>query len=212
MRIHQALLISSLIFFSCLNTTEETGNTPAIQVPISADTTSKKQQFEVKNATIAEPFDLAQLEINPRLDFTSGGVAQESKKSYCENSENGFYGRYNLVDKQIRNRHPVIGMIDIYKAGKMAEWKSSDPNQKIWCIHLMSDVISLWDSIHVGLSRAEIVAFAETNQGFYQQKGDSLSVCDFNNFSVRFLFEQDTVRELFLKRKCIGKESPLKDK
>ena len=113
-----------------------------------------------------------------------------------------MYGRYNLISQNTTLEHPLVGTIDIYKPGKMSGWRASDTNQIVWKIHLKSDIISVWDSIHVGLSRDKVVQFAKTNNGLYIKKGDFYYSCDFNNFSVLYNFKNDTLTELTVTRNC----------
>lgn len=160
---------------------------------------STKTQME---DTIAIPYDLQKLHLTENIDFTSGGISKEYQNKYCDNAKDGFYGRYHLIDKSSRLLPAFKGEIDIFKTGKMGSWRSDDLNQKIWRIHLKSNLISVWDSITIGLTRKKIESFGKINNGFCVKKGDAFYYCDFNNFLAVFIFQSDTLKELTVTRKC----------
>ena len=187
---------ATLVLSSCAN--QEKRKEFASKEEFDVDSISIGIINEQRSADLPEPLHISQLALIDRLDFTSGII----KKQYCDTSKNGFYGRYNLIDRKSKRELPLAGTIDIYKPGKMSDWKSSDTNQTIWSIQLTTDVISLWDSIHVGLTREEVVNFGEANQGFCVKKGDFSYACDFNNFSVAYRFQSDIVTELSVTRNC----------
>jgi hypothetical protein len=124
-----------------------------------------------------------------------------SSDRFCDSDSLGFYGRYNLIDRRIIKGVPIAGHIDIFKIGKMSEWKSSDKNQRIWEIYLSTNILTVWDSISIGLPRQIINNFIHANNGFCIKKGDDLS-CDFNNFGAIFKFKNDTLNELTITRSC----------
>lgn len=150
---------------------------------------------------IGEPFDLQRLTSNKQVDFTSGGAPKTDKEQYCESEENGFFGRYHLIDRRY-SKAERFGIIDVYKRDKMSNWKASDPDQKIWKIELNSNALSVWDSIHVGLTRQQVEEFGFKNNGFCVKKGDYYYSCDFNSFFVNFSMLNDTLRSIMVTRKC----------
>ena len=120
---------------------------------------------------------------------------------------------FNTRNKQLRSTQtcpnnwgisPVGGTIDIYKEGEMSDWKFSDSGQKIWKIHLKSNVISVWDSIYVGLSREKAEEFGQVNNAFCMKKGDFFYSCEFDDFLVIYNFKADTIRDLKVIRICEG--------
>jgi hypothetical protein len=153
------------------------------------------------NSKISEPFQVSEID---KLEFTSGGGKEIEEHKKCDSSSTGFYGSYYLIDQDFADEmgRPVGGNITIHSDNKMAGWKSTDTNQTIWEIHLESDVISVWDSIKVGMTRSEIVKFGKANDGFCVKKGDAFYSCDFNNFSAVYIFRNDTLKELMVTRKC----------
>jgi len=167
-----------------------------------SDSTIKELIEKHKTTELPEPLEVSKLEFMSRLDFTSGGLPSEDKKNYCDSSGIGFYGRYNLIDRRNQNIDALVGVIDIFKLGQMSNWKSSDSNQTVWKIHLKSDLISVWDSIHVGLTKDQIVQFVNANDGFFMKKEDINYSCDFNNFTVVYNFMNDTLKELTVTRNC----------
>ena len=153
------------------------------------------------NSKIAEPFQVSDID---KLEFTSGGGKEIENHKKCDSSGTGFYGSYFLIDQDFVDEigRPVGGIITIHKNNKMSEWKSTDTDQTIWKIHLKSDVISVWDSIKVGMTRSQIETFGKANNGFCVKKGDAFYSCDFNNFSAVYIFQNDTLKELTVTRKC----------
>jgi hypothetical protein len=138
------------------------------------------------------------------VEFTSGIGEPVENHIKCDSSGTGFYGSYHLIDPDFADEmgRPVGGVITIYSKNKMSGWKSTDTDQTIWKIHLKSDVISVWDSIKVGMTRTQIEKFGKANNGFCLRKGDAFYSCDFNNFLAVYIFEKDTLKELTVTRKC----------
>ncbi len=172
------------------------------QLETVSDSTILDLVEDHKTTELPEPFDITQLKITDRFDFTSGGLPKKDLQEYCENAEKGFFGRYNLIDRQSNLEPPIVGTIDIYKSGKMSSWRASDTNQTVWKINLKTDVISVWDSVHIGLPRDKVVQFGQSNKGFCMKKGDFYYSCDFNNFSVVYNFKNDTLTEMTITRNC----------
>lgn len=149
------------------------------------------------NSGIAEPFQVSDIEA---LEFTSGLTSL----SKCDSSGTGFYGTYFLIDRDLANEPggPVGGTITIHLNKSMSDWKSTDTNQTIWQIHLKTDVISVWDSVTVGMTRSQIEAFGKEHNGLCVKQGEAFYSCDFNNFSAVYIFQNDTLKELTVTRKC----------
>jgi hypothetical protein len=193
-------------YFSCLSL-EVISQTAVSQnnIIVSSEAAALKNHFE---SQIAEPFNISTISLNHRLDFTSGGLPKRNKENYCDSTSNGFYGRYNIIDRNITDTFPVVGHIDIFKKGKMSDWKSDDADQKIWEISLSSDILTVWDSVRVGLPRKDIVEFGQAHNGFCIKKGDFYYSCDFNNFGAVFIFKSDTLKRLTVTRSCNKTEFP----
>lgn len=153
------------------------------------------------NSTISEPFQISDIY---KLEFTSGGGEEIENHKKCDSLGTGFYGSYFLIDQDFADEigRPVGGIITIHSNKKMSGWKSTDSDQTIWKIHLRSDVISVWDSIKVGMTRSQIETFGKANNVFCVKKGDFFYSCDFNNFSAVYIFQNDTLKELTVTRKC----------
>jgi len=151
--------------------------------------------------TISEPFKVTDID---RLEFTSGSGKKIDQHIQCDSSKNGFYGSYNLIDSNYSDKigRPIGGTITIHSNKEMLNWKSTDTDQTIWEIHLKSNVISVWDSIKVGLPRFKVEKFGKVNNGRCIKKGEDYYSCDFNNFSAVYLFKKDTLSELTVTRKC----------
>jgi hypothetical protein len=158
--------------------------------------------------TIAEPFKLSELQ---KLKFTSGGGQIIENHQKCDSTGTGFYGCYFLIDNDFKDEigRSVGGTITVHSKKEMSKWKSTDTDQTIWRIKLKSDVISVWDSIKIGLTRSEIEKFGIENNGFCIKKGDNFYSCDFSNFSVLYFFKNDILRELNITRKCEKKTKKL---
>lgn len=198
------IILVFLILNSCTSCTNDKTNKMMSdeEFKFVPDTTILEVINQYEFTELPEPFDISQLEATKGLYFTSGVLSKKEQKEYCDNSENGLYGRYNLISQNTNLEHPLVGTIDIYKPGKMSGWKASDTNQIVWKIHLKSDVISVWDSIHVGLSRDKVIQFGKTNNALCIKKGDFYYSCDFNNFSVLYNFKNDILTELTVTRNC----------
>lgn len=152
------ILFIALILVSCQSSDVERNSNVREGVDPVRDSIVKSviQQHALR---LPEPLDFSQLEVNQRLDFTSGGLPREDTEGYCGDLNSGFYGRYNLIDRMSDIEPPLVGTIDIYQPGKMSDWRFTDTTQFLQKITLKSDVISVWDSIHVGLLLREACAF-----------------------------------------------------
>jgi hypothetical protein len=153
----------------------------------------------IKN--IDEPFNIKMID---DLDFTSGGGVSLKDGNYCDTIKTGFYGNYYIIDRaySAKTKKPIGNIITVHSPGKMKDWQSNDTTQSIWKIHLKSDIIQVWDSIHVGQSKSEIQKFGNVNKGFCVSKGDAYYYCDFNNYMATFIFMADTLKELTVIRNC----------
>lgn len=172
------------------------------QVEAVSDSTISDLLEGYKPADLPEPFDISQIDNIEGLDFTSGVLSKADHKDFCGNPEKGIYGRYYLIDGSSELKPPVVGTIDIYKQDIKTAWQASDKDQTIWKMNLKSNVISVWDSMYVGLTRDKVVQFNQSNSGIAIKKGDFYYSSDFNNFSVVYNFKNDTLRELTVTRKC----------
>mgnify|MGYP005679964363 CR=1 FL=1 len=84
----------------------------------------------------------------------------------------------------------------------MVDWKSTDTNQTIWEIHLETDIISVWDSIKVGMNRSDIEKFGKAKDGFCRYQEDDSYSCFFANFSAVYIFKNDSLKEMTITRNC----------
>lgn len=160
---------------------------------------------EFNNRKIDEPINVSDID---KMKFTSGGGFSLEDGEYCDSLKTGFYGSYFIIDENYSDiiGRPVGGRITVHSDGKMINWKSTDTNQTIWNIHLESDIISVWDSIHIGLTKSEIESFSSKNNGLCVEIGNKFYNCDFNNFYTIFEFKNDKLKELTITRKCNNKK------
>jgi hypothetical protein len=190
-----------LVLISCTNQQTEIQNKKSDVKGLTKDSLELQLVESYLNSKIAEPFQVSEID---KLEFTSGGGEELGNHKKCDSSGTGFYGSYYLIDQNFADEmgRPVGGIITIHSDDNMAGWKSTDTNQTIWKIHLKSDVISVWDSIQVGMTRSQIELFGKANNGFCVKKGDAFYSCDFNNFSAVYIFQNDILKEMTLTRKC----------
>jgi hypothetical protein len=156
-------------------------------------------QSPVEDSKFAEPFDVTMLEKN-RIMFTSGGASGLVTKKFCENTKIGFYGSYHVYN--MYGPHEDAGHITIYKEGKMSDWKASDTNQKVLHIELNSPIVSVWDSIKIGLTKSKIDSFAKKYNAVNKSKSDTSCSYVLKNFQADFIFSNDTVKKLVVTRLC----------
>jgi hypothetical protein len=196
-----APFVISCLLVSCNNGVDGKIEDMPEQVEIDKDPVSTEIVQQSLKSKIPEPFRIAEFS---RLDFTSGGTPARIREEFCDSLTTGFLGNYYLIDKDFSdaNGRPVGGIITVHVDGKMGSWKSDDTTQTILKIHLLSDVISVWDSIHVGLTREEVERFGKANDGFCFEKGHLAYSCDFNNFSADYIFKDDILTELTVRRNC----------
>ena len=196
------LLFAVLLIWSCDDGQEEDQETAGNETPeVSIDTLRIEKVKPIFESFIGEPFLVQDID---GLNFTAGGGPSIKNNELCDTLKSGFFGSYFLIDPgfEDENGHPTSGTIIVHVTGKMKDWKSIDSNQTIWKINLKSDVISVWDSIHVGLSRKEIEDFSISNNGHFKKRGPDLYSCAFNKFSVDYLFKNETLKELSINRNC----------
>lgn len=152
-------------------------------------------------AKIGEPFQVENIQ---KLEFTSEVNESSVDNDYCDTIEKGTFGSYFLIDSDFSDEigRPVGGIITVHYNNGKKGWRADDKTQTIWKIHLKSDVISVWDSIKIGMTLSQIENFGRENNGLCIEKGDDSYSCDFNNFLVAYTFKRDTLKELIITRKC----------
>lgn len=194
-------IVGLLVLISCSNQQTEIKDKDNGVQEVTIDSLKLQLLESHLNSKIAEPFQVSDID---KLEFTSGEGEEIENYKKCDSSGTGFYGSYFLIDQDFADEigRPVGGIMTIHSNNKMSEWKSTDTDQTIWKIHLKSDVISVWDSIKVGMTRRQIETFGKANNGFCVKKGDVFYSCDFNNFSAVYIFQNDTLKELTVTRKC----------
>ncbi len=194
-------VIGIVILISCTNRHAEIQVDKIDFKKVTKDSLALQKLHSYLNSKIAEPFEVSEID---NLNFTSGVGQEIANHKKCDSSGMGFYGNYYLIDEDLLEKvqTPVGGIITIHSDNKTSGWKSTDTDQVIWKINLKSDVISVWDSIKIGMTRTEIEKFGKANKGFCVKKGDIFFSCDFHNFLVVYLFKGDTLKELTIERKC----------
>lgn len=195
-------IISLFFLLSCSNPKTEKSNSQASFNETLSDSIKKDSIESNISSGIGEPFLISKIEM---FEFTSGGGNKIKTHKDCDTSSAGFYGSYYIIDKKYKDEigRPIGAIITIYSNKKMSKWKASDKDQTIWEIHLKSDIISLWDSIKVGMIRNDIEKFGEANNAICIKKGDNNYLCEFQKFSLNYIFKNDTLREIIATRKCI---------
>lgn len=190
-----------VLLFSCTNEQRQHEGSLASSQESHQDSAYTHLSGSFPEGRIGEPFQVAEID---QLEFTSGGGKGIEKHIQCDSAQTGFYGSYFLIDRQYADEvgRPIGGTITIHSDGNMADWKSTDTDQIICRIHLKSDIIAVWDSITIGMTRSEIEQFGEANGGFCVQKGEAHYSCDFYNFSAVFQFQQDSLKEIIVTRNC----------
>ena len=186
-----------LTFIGCINQGQESSNFNEGSIsngqidPITAETPIK----------FPAPIDIKIVDQTNGLDYTSGGGPADGY--LCDSDTFGFYGSYNLIDRRVQSNDPkdvLIGSITIYHpASDMSNWTSSDTLQEFRKIHLKSDILSVWDSIHVGMSEAKLKQFLEDH--FHYKKGVFI-FCELDPYSTSFNINNGKVEELTVELKC----------
>jgi hypothetical protein len=105
------------------------------------------------------PFAWSALNHTPGLDVTSGGGPE--LRHYCSADSTGFYGQYTLIDRRDpRLEDSRVGTLIIHHPdADMGSWTSDDERQAFRYLSLHSSVLTLWDSVRVGMSEAALLDF-----------------------------------------------------
>lgn len=153
---------------------------------------------------LGSPIRLKSLVVNEKLDWTSGGMPDNMKKTYCEERPNSFYGRYHIIDKQLEINPVVVGYIDIGSTGSMGDWKSTDEQQVIHGIYLESGVLKIWNTLYVGMGRYELIQFLNKRGSELMNVADEKQKSFFmlDNFYGFVEFERNQIHKIELKRDC----------
>lgn len=192
------LLCFALLLVACSRSTHESPENLLEEIENTQDTISTEA---INILPITAPYPVSKI---AQLEYTSGGGQAVEKNEFCDNIDKGFFGTYFLVDRDftVATEQPIAGTITVHANGKMKDWKPEDSTQTIWEIHLKSAILSVWDSIHVGLPRTEIEHFGQQNQGLCVNQGDNIYACDFQTYKAVYLFKNDTVSELIVTKNC----------
>ncbi|PHR46532.1 MAG: hypothetical protein COA32_10330 [Fluviicola sp.] len=188
------------VLFSCSNSGEDNNSTLEQKVNVH-DTIVKTQSSLIKERTIiSEPFKSKDIE---SLYFTSGGVSKAEGNEFCDSLETGIFGKYYLIDEDFSEKtgEGVGGTITVHVKEENIGWRADDTTQTIWKIHLLSDVVSVWDSVHVGNTREYIERFYKEH-GATCRRESEMYFCEFENYSVENKFEKDRLVEMIVTRLC----------
>lgn len=196
------LILSFFVLLSCSTSTTKNADSIKNLDSINKDSLVAEMYAKHLTTTIPDPIDITKLKTTNRLEYTTGGGTSSNKTSLCDSLKNGFYGRYNIYDRQLKPEPGVAGYVEIFKVGNMGDWKQSDTDQIIWEIHLRTSVLAVWDSIKVGNQRSYIDSFIKEHNGLCIKKGDNFYSCSFNNYGTILKFQNDTLTELKITRQC----------
>lgn len=152
----KATILISCFLISCNNRLEEKYEIRQQQEEIEHDSAISELPQSHLKSKIPEPFKVTDIE---SLNFTSSGGSTARQNEFCDTLKSGFFGTYLLIDEDFSDEigRPVGGTITVHVNSKMANWKSDDTTQTIWKIHLVSDVLSVWDSIYLWLEPYRIL-------------------------------------------------------
>ena len=205
MKISLPVMLVSTFLISCSHHQDES-QVPSIEQKGYIENSITSEIIDIPLVPkIREPFLIREID---RLEFTSGVDKSVIDSDFCDSLSKGFWGRYFLIDPNYADEkgRPVGGTITVRVHDELNSWQANDTTQTVWRINLKSDVISVWGSIHVGLTRTEIEDFSQLNKGLCLRKGDVYYSCDFNSFSAVYIFQNDTLKELTVTRKCVNRK------
>ncbi len=170
--------------------------------------TQKQKQLETWNervedydslldqkANLSDPIDIYKLKNLNGLNITSGVVTHSETKDLCVQGESlGFYGFYFLVDETIGK---PFGVLRIHNSDE--DWSFDSKNEKFAEIILESNRVSVWDSIHVGLSEKKLKDFI--GDRFHYKKG-TMIYSELDSYEGIFTILNDTINKLTIKNNC----------
>ena len=156
---------------------------------------------------LPEPFDIKNID---DLEFTSGMVSTTKAYNKCFNVKTSSYGAYYLIDSKYSktsNNLSSSNIITVRTPNEANNCKSTDTNQTVIKIHLKSDIIAVWDSIRVGISKTAVDEFTTNNLGYCKKYGNGIYLCDYDNFLAFYIFKKDTLKEMKIFRSCLFEKS-----
>lgn len=184
-----------LTFFACRN-------------PIEVDDKTQEEAEIIKVpdkdtliSVLSTPLIITDLDMIEGLDWTSGFVNKDA--SYCDFSEDGQYGCYYLIDKLEADKgsnfsEVRVGEIVVYRK-RGNDWTVNDTTQFIQSVILRSNLISVWDSVHVGMKKDKLLDFIGAHKIVEK---DSLLHVDFNSYYCEFTFLEDVLSKIYILKKC----------
>ena len=146
------------------------------------------------------PVDIKMIKNLPFLTTTSGVVPVKETKKLCKPAMSGFFGHYQLINK---NNKSFIGQLFVYTTDKPGNWRFDTNNEAFAEIQLVSNEIKVWDSLGVGTNKKDLLAFI--GQNFQRQKGTVLQT-DIGDYSAYFTILADTVSRLLIRKTCETKK------
>lgn len=150
---------------------------------------------------LPDPIVLSDLYKIDGLDWT-GSVAT-ANGTFCDSTSEGFYGIYNLLDlsasNNILDNPPHAGTITVYRKRDNTTWGAGDTIQEFRQINIQTPIIPIWDSIAVGMNKADLINFIGI--GNFQMDQSTL-LADLFPFTGVFSLKNETVTKIEITRKC----------
>lgn len=148
------------------------------------------------------PMDLTVLSTTPHLSYTSGG--SPANGTLCDSTADGFYGFYSLIDTRVHSSNPYVGTLTIFRPGSdMSDWTPTDTNQLFRSVNLQSGMLTVWDSMRVGMSERALKHFI--GDRFHYKKGPLL-FAEIGGYDCSFSILGDTIHEIEVKVRCASED------
>ena len=178
------------------------GCQPAME---EARPTSTETEIETANhddpiaeqPVLGPPIDINELKRQPWLETTSGVLGKKGASGLCPKDPETFFGLYFLIDRRRPGGPP--GRLTISKPHAPTMWRDDDQDENFVQLELSSGRIKIWDRIAVGDHEDSLMAFLGNN---FRHRKVSYIVAQIGDYHVEFNMQNDTIRELTVRKTC----------
>lgn len=149
-------------------------------------------------ASFSEPISINVIKDLDFLATTSGVVPISENKKFCKPDKDGFFGFYHLLNKN--SDYQMMGILTVFTTDEPKSWKFGSSNEELTQLELETSDIQIWNGIHVGMNKTELIMDFIGNKFHYQK--DTLLYAEIGGYASSFIITSDTVSRINLTKTC----------
>lgn len=190
-------ILTLVICFSCNN--KKQSDEVLTENKTQIDTAEKLEAKDSLKRSYPSPIDIQEFKKSLN-SFTSGVLATQDSKDFCNPDNTKFFGFYFLLG---RGGCGPFGTLTISLPHKPKKWLADDPNEEFEEIKLNTNEVKVWDSVSVGMKEKDLIKFIGSN--FHYKKGTTIYT-ELGDYSASFTIDSDTICKLKIGKYCKNKK------